>query len=242
MIAHHLKKCFAIAVKTFICLITVLLQSGQKPGYRLHKSVIVHYRIPFIAFEPLTGISVMLRNNYSLGVCLLDCFSEIFPKLMVELTGSAKIGSHVQTPAVRIKRRRNPFFTNIHNIPVEFRGFLIIELRQSRMSPPSVITVVERPVAVIVKLEKIPVRTFVRYICSRRVAALMLVNQFRIQPLVKRTAMVKDSVDDNTDPFLVSRLNKSRKQQITGLQVFFIRRSGRILACVVIIHGIRLHK
>lgn len=70
----------------------------------------------------------------------------------------------------------------------------------------------------------------------------MLVNQFRIQPLVKRTAMVKDSVDDNTDPFLVSRLNKSRKQQITGLQVFFIRRSGRILACVVIIHGIRLHK
>jgi hypothetical protein len=116
MVAQRTSKCIWISKQVTAELITVLLHTGQKPCNRLHKCIVVHNGIPLIAQKPCLWITIMLRKDQCIWICFLHSCPEITPETMVKLFSITKVGSHVQTPAIHVVRRRNPFFTDTHNI------------------------------------------------------------------------------------------------------------------------------
>ena len=68
MSLHSPDKGITVSIKVIPALITVLLHTGQEPGQRLHKCVIVHDRIPLITLQPALRVAVMLSQNNGIGV------------------------------------------------------------------------------------------------------------------------------------------------------------------------------
>ena len=166
----------------------------------------------------------MFRDHDRLRICLLDCRAEITPELMVHPGTPPQICRHIQPPAICSKRRRHPFFRNPQNVLVQFRRFLVIELRKRRVSPPAIVAVIKRPGIFIVKLEKIAIRAVLRDIC----------------PL--RTTMVEHTIHQHPDSPLVCFLNQAGKKGIARLQVLLIRRPRHIFMCAVIVRIFRAHQ
>ena len=67
----------------------------------------------------------MLRVDDGIWVGLFYIFPEILPELVIEIGGQTQISRHVQTPAVHVIRRRNPFPGNAHDIIVKLLRGLI---------------------------------------------------------------------------------------------------------------------
>src|SRR5699024_8294293 len=165
--------------------ITVFLHSCQEPGYRLHKSIIVHHSVPLVSFQPGPGFSIMLCKDQSVRVSLLHIPTKFSPKLMIVLIAVSQVCRNVKTPPVHIIGGRNPFSGNTHNIIIESGRLFIIQFWQSVMSPPTVVELVIGPAILIVKAEKSTVRTVLRYISPLLISCLILVNLLSVQPFIK---------------------------------------------------------
>ena len=120
MILHCPDKAVTVSIHALIVFVAVLLHSGEEPGHRLHKGVIIHDGIPLVSFQPGPCISVMLCQNNGIGICFLYIFSEIPPELMIVRVTVSQISRHIQTPAVCIIRRGNPFSSYMHNVIIQF--------------------------------------------------------------------------------------------------------------------------
>ena len=99
------------------------------------------------------------------------------------------------------------------------------------MAPPAVIACIIGPVFLIffIKLKEGIIRAVRRYIGPRLIAFGMFINPLAIQPLVKRTAVVKYAVQDNFHPAAVNLLHQTGKKGIGSLKVFLIRYPGNVL-------------
>ena len=113
IVAHGVRKGLAVPQQIRTVFIAVLFHTGQKPGYWLHKGVIVHHRIPFISLQPGIGISIMFRQNQGIRIRFFHRFSEFFPETVIVIGAVPQIRRHVQPPAVHIIRRRYPFAGDI---------------------------------------------------------------------------------------------------------------------------------
>ena len=89
MVIHGAEKALSIPVEIGITLITVFLHACQKPGYRLHKRVIVHHSVPLVSSQPAGGVAVVLCQHDRLWVGLLHRVPEIPPELVVVLAAVA---------------------------------------------------------------------------------------------------------------------------------------------------------
>ena len=121
MMTHCSGKCCFIAEQVAAELIAVLFHSGKEPGQWLHKGIIIHNGIPFITAKPGLGIAVMFCQNDRIRIGLFYDFAEFFPELMVIFIGKSKVSSHIQSPAIDIERRGNPFLSDLQNIIVQLR-------------------------------------------------------------------------------------------------------------------------
>ena len=148
-----------VSQKIRIEVIGVLLHPGEKPGHRLHERVIVHDSIPLVSAKPVSGIPVMLRYDHSVRVRRLHLMTECFPEPVVELGTVSQIRSHVQSPAVRVIWRGDPFPGHREDIGTEFLRAFIVQLRKRIVPPPSGVGGVVRPALFLclVKLEIISV-------------------------------------------------------------------------------------
>ena len=127
----------------------------------------------------------MLRQNDRIGIGLFYRIPEIPPKLVVGLSGMPKIGRHVQAPSIHIKGGRHPFFRDLHNIFIQLRRFLVIQLGEGAVPPPAVVIAVIRPCFVVIKFKKRVKRAVLRDVGSRFIAALALIDPFPVQPFIK---------------------------------------------------------
>ena len=219
MSLHSPNKGITVSIKVIPALITVLLHARQEPGQRFHKGIVVHNRIPLIPLQPALRISVMLCQNDRIGICLLYSFPEILPELMVKFVAVPKICRHIQSPSIYIIRRRNPLLTNLQNLIIQIPGGFIIQLRQSIMSPPSIIGRIVRPAVLVIEIKVIPIWTVCRNIRSLWISLLVLIDPLSVHPFVKRSTMVKHTIQDYFHASLMDFLHKLCKQFITCLQI-----------------------
>ncbi len=68
VVTHGITEALCISFQFLPVLIAVFLHTGQKPGNRLHKRIVVHHRIPLIALQPRAHISIMLSKNNCLRI------------------------------------------------------------------------------------------------------------------------------------------------------------------------------
>ena len=126
IITHGSHKTAHVTIQIFSVIVAVLLHSRKEPGDRLHKRVIIHYRIPFPAIQPASWASVMFRYDYGVGICFPYRSAEFPPELMVPLRAVSHIRRHIQPPAVGIIGRRHPLRGNSHNIIRQLSGIFIV--------------------------------------------------------------------------------------------------------------------
>ena len=126
VIGHRAPEAVRIPQKILPEIVAVLLHSRQKPAHRLHKRIVIHHSIPLVALQPPGRVAVMLRQNERVRICLAHRVAEFFPETMVIFRRMSQIRRHVQPPAVRAKRRGNPFFSYFQNIIIKCSRRLII--------------------------------------------------------------------------------------------------------------------
>ena len=129
VVFHSSPEAAGIAQQISPVVVAVLLHSGQKPGHRLHERIVVHDSVPFIALEPFSRIAVMLRQDHRLRICLLHSLAKFLPELVVKALAMAQVRCHIQSPAVRVKGRGNPFSGNMQHIIHQLPGAFVIQLR-----------------------------------------------------------------------------------------------------------------
>ena len=83
----------------------------------------------------------------------------------------------------------------------------------------------------IIKLKKRVIRTVLRHIRARLIALSGLVNPLAVQPLVKRTTVVENAVQNHLHAALVRLLHQVDKQFIARLQVRLVRHTVNIPRC-----------
>ena len=98
------------------------------------------------------------------------------------------------------------------------------------MSPPAIVCAVVWPLPRVLELEETSVRALIIHISALLISLLILVNTFSIQPFVKRTTMVKYTVQDYTHAALMNLLHKLCEQLVAGLQIRLICHTHNILA------------
>ena len=199
--------------------VAVLLHSGEIPGHRLHKGVVIHDGIPLVALKPGGSVPVMLRENHCVRIGLFHIFPEILPELVVKFLGPAQIRSYIQPPAVYIVGRRDPFPGDAHNIVIQLLRSLITELGQRVVPPPAVIIFIIRPVVLVVEFKKLPVRAVCGNIGALFVVAVAFVKPFSVQPFVKGAAVVEHAIQEDAHPSLVNFLHKMNEKFVAGFQV-----------------------
>ena len=145
MMLHRIHKMVCISEKIAAIFITVFLHPGQKPGDRLHKCIVIHNAVPFIALQPVTRISIVLGKDQCMWICFFYCLTKFLPKFMIVLIASSKVCRNIQSPAVYIIRRWNPFLCDTKNILFQLFWIFIIQLWQRIVSPPAVIASIARP-------------------------------------------------------------------------------------------------
>ena len=149
MIPHGVKKAVAVAQKILPVAVAVLFHTGQKPGYRLHESIIIHHRIPLIPLKPRARLPIVFCQDQRVRIGLFHGLTEFFPEGMVKLRGVAQIRRHIQAPSVRVIRRGNPFSGHPENVLRQFLGFFIVQFRKGIVAPPAVIEFIVRPAVLI---------------------------------------------------------------------------------------------
>ncbi len=224
-----------IVEQVFPVLLAVLLHSRQEPGHGLHKRIIIHNRVPLIALQPGGCVPVMLRIYHSLRVCFLHVAPEIFPEPMVKLRRQPQIRCHIQTPSVYVIRGRNPLPGNPHNVIVKLLRSLIGKLGECIVSPPAVIKGIVGPLVLIVKFEKTPVWAVRRNVGTFFVVFVTLIKPLAIQPFIKRSAVVKYTVQHYPDPPLVHLFHKTGKKFIAGFQILFMNYPLNVFAGLLVI-------
>ena len=83
----------------------------------------------------------------------------------------------------------------------------------------------------IIKLKKRVIRTVLRHIRARLIALSGLVNPLAVQPLVKRTTVVENAVQNHLHAALMRLLHQVDKQFIARLQVRLVRHTVNIPRC-----------
>jgi hypothetical protein len=116
MVPHSPHKAIRISIQVPTVIIAMLLHARKEPCYWLHKSIIVHYRVPFLSIQPIPRASIMLGKNNSIWICLSYSFTKLFPKMMIKFRTMPQVRGNVQTPSIRVIRRRNPFSCNPKDI------------------------------------------------------------------------------------------------------------------------------
>ena len=197
----------------------MLLHAGKKPGYRFHKRIIVHDRIPLVTLQPGGRITVMLCQNNCFRICLFHNFTEFSPELVIVLRGLSEVRCHIEPPSVRIIRWGNPFLRNIQNILLQFFRALIIQFRKCIMSPPAIVASVIRPLSVLIfiKVKEAMVWTVFRNVRTIFISFPSLINLFLVKPFIKRTTVVEHTVQDHFHAPLMHLFYKRCKKRITGL-------------------------
>lgn len=82
---HGSPEALCITEQILSVVIAVLLHTGEEPGHGLHERIVVHDSIPFVALQPVSGITVMLCQNDCLRIGLFYRFPEFLPEMMIEL-------------------------------------------------------------------------------------------------------------------------------------------------------------
>ena len=90
------------------------------------------------------------------------------------------------------------------------------------MPPPSVVKFIVRPAVFIVKFKKTAVGAVLGNISSLLITCHMLIEPFSVQPFVKRSTMIKDTIQNNLHASAVDFLYKVCKKLIARLKVLFI--------------------
>ena len=121
VVPHGSHKVVRIPPEICPTLVAVLLHSGQEPGKRFHKCVIVHDTVPLISLEPVDRISIVFRQDQSVGIRALHFFSKTLPEHMIVFIAASQVCCNIQSPSVHIIRWRNPFLSYVHDILLKFR-------------------------------------------------------------------------------------------------------------------------
>ena len=149
--------------------------------------------------------------------------------MMVKLIAVPQICRHIQSPPVHIIRRRNPFLSYLQDRFAKCLRFLVIQLGQSIVSPPSLIGRVIWPQVLVFKAEERTVRAVCRNISTFFITLLVIINSFSVHPFIKRSAVVKYTVQNHFHPSPVDLLHKFPEKFVTGLQIAFISHTADIL-------------
>ena len=165
----------------------------------------------------------MLCQNDGIRVCFFDSLAEITPELMVEFRAVPQICCNIKSPAICIVRWRYPFFPDLQDIAVEILRALVIEFRQCIMPPPAFVSTIIRPLVFIIKMKIIVIWAVCCFIGSRCIALVRAIDLFPIQPFIKGTTMIKDTIQDHTDASGMCLCDKIRKELIGCLQIFLCR-------------------
>ena len=235
MMLHSSDKSLTVAIKVFPVLITVLLHSGEEPGYRLHKSVVVHNCIPLITKKPALRISVVFRKDHRIGIGFFYRLSELFPEVMVKFIAVAQICCHIQSPSIYIIRRRNPFPAYVKDCLTKFLRSFIIQFRQRIVSPPAIISRIIWPAVLIPETEERTVRAVRRNISSLFVSFLVFIDPFSVHPFIKRSTVVKYPIQNHFHSSPVDLFHKFPEKLVAGLQIPFIGHTTDILKCMTVI-------
>ena len=103
------------------------------------------------------------------------------------------------------------------------------------MSPPSVIKLIIWPVMFIMELKKGMIGTVRRNVSSFFISLLMLINPLPIQPFIKRSAVIKNTIQNNLHSSAVNLFHQLDEQFIAGFQIFPAGHSLNIAACMAVI-------
>ena len=219
LVRHDSEESRAILVQIIPVGVGMLFHAGEEPGYRFHKGIIIHDAVPFTAVQPGGGITVMLRHDQRVGIDGFDTGTEVLPEFVVEVSAVAQVCGNVQTPAVDAIGRRKPFFGDFIHFFTQVGRIFIIQLRQGRIAPPALIHG-GSSVAGIVEVEIGTIGTVDTLISTGLETGLSEINPFMIHPLIERTAVVEDTVQDNLHSPAVEFLAERGEEVIALFQVF----------------------
>ena len=215
---HTVEKLIAIVKLSAVKALAVLVNARQQPRHRLHKRVVIHYRIPLAAFEPALGRAVMLCKHKRLGIALAHSVVELLPEFMIVFFAVPQIRGNVQTPPVHIIRLGNPFAARLHNIFHKLRAVLVIQLRQGGIAPPAL--VLAFCLGGLFKAEIASVRAFYRLVRAVFIALFIQINALAVKPLVERPAMIKHAVYNNAHSAGMNFLNNLCKIRVACFKIF----------------------
>ena len=126
VVRYWMTEGISIASKVSTFFITVLLHTGQEPGHRLHKCIVIHNRIPLFTIQPFCRIAIMFRKNQRIRIRFLYCLTKLLPKFMVIFVAVSQVCCHIQSPAIYIIWLRYPFSGNMQNILFQSFGMFIV--------------------------------------------------------------------------------------------------------------------
>ena len=218
LVLHDAEEGGAVLKKIIAIGIGMLFHTGQEPGDRFHESIIVHHGVPLPAVEPGSRISIVFRENDSIGIDGFNTGVELPPEPVIELGTVAQVRRHVETPAVNTVGRREPFFGDAEDFFPELGGILVIQLRKSGKAPPALIGR-ETAVSGIVEMEKGTVGTVGTLVGTGLEAGLPHIDALGIHPLVEGAAVVKDAVKDDAHTAGVELLAEGGEKNIGPLQI-----------------------
>ena len=122
-------KKFSVSPFFSIKSLRMFFHTCKKEAYRLHKSIIVHYRIPLLTVKPHVRISVMLCQNYDIRIDFFNFFPELCPKPVIKLFGVSEVCGNIKSPTVYIIRRTDPLSSYSKYLVNKFITILIKKLR-----------------------------------------------------------------------------------------------------------------
>ena len=161
----------------------------------------------------------MLCQNNGFRIGLFYRFPEFLPEMMVEFLTVTQISCHIQSPSIHIVGRRYPFFRYMKDIVHQFLGSLVVQLRQCVMSPPSVIGIVIGPCCLIVEIKVIPIRAVSTDIGTLVISFRIFINALFVHPFIKGSAVIEDTVEDDTHASVMCLCHHLCKQFVAGFQI-----------------------
>ena len=133
-----------------------------------------------------------------------------------------QICRHIKSPAIHKIGRLQPFLCRLQYIGFQFFRSFIIQFWQRLITPPAFVGTVIRPCLLILKMKIIPVRTVRRKIRPLCIAFRFFVDSFPVQPLMKRSAVIKHTVQNHLHAPVMNFLYKICKPGVASLQIFLI--------------------
>ena len=103
------------------------------------------------------------------------------------------------------------------------------------MAPPAVIELIVRPCMLIVEFKEAVIRAVRIHIRTLFIPRLILIDPFPVQPLVKGSAVVEDTVENDLHPPSVDLPTERRKKLVGGFQICGICHTFNILCRMSVI-------